>query len=169
MKINKSIIIRILVIIELIAIVLIIAYIVNKNKVEQEEKIENFSIVYNQEIDIPLKEIIIRNGEVSDIDYNVYVYKGNVFINLNNDSQELTKDSILLRDAILDYKITMDKIMSKITSDYEENKIVGEMYKDGGSMIYKYDNYTIIKCNTLDGNKDMYIGPKGMTLTDLNI
>ena len=36
-------------------------------------------------------------------------------------------------------------------------------------MIYQYSNYTIIKCHTLDGNKDMYIGTKYMTINDLEI
>ncbi len=37
----------------------------------------------------------------------------------------------------------------------------------GGSIIYQYGNYTIIKCNTLDGNRDVYIGSKDMTINDL--
>ena len=41
------------------------------------------------------------------------------------------------------------------------------MYKDGGSIIYKYDNYTIIKFHTLDGNRDVYIGNKNMDINDL--
>ena len=36
-------------------------------------------------------------------------------------------------------------------------KIKAEMYKDGGSILYKYDNYVIIKFHTLDGNNDIYI------------
>ena len=39
------------------------------------------------------------------------------------------------------------------------------MYKDGGSMEYSYDNYTIIKFTTLSG--DVYIGTKNLKLTDI--
>ena len=49
----------------------------------------------------------------------------------------------------------------------ENENITGDMYKDGGSMIYQYDTYTIIKCHTIDGNRDVYIGTKEMTLNDV--
>lgn len=41
------------------------------------------------------------------------------------------------------------------------------MYKDGGSMEYPYDNYTIIKFTTLSRNGDVYIGTKNLKLTDI--
>ncbi len=41
------------------------------------------------------------------------------------------------------------------------------MYKDGGSMEYPYDNYTIIKFTALSGNGDVYIGTKNLKLTDI--
>lgn len=43
------------------------------------------------------------------------------------------------------------------------------MYKDGGSILYKYDNYAIIKCHTLEENRDVYIGSKDMSINDLKI
>lgn len=46
-------------------------------------------------------------------------------------------------------------------------KIKADMYKDGGSMEYHYENYTIIKCHTVDGNRDVYIGTKDLKLTDV--
>ena len=45
--------------------------------------------------------------------------------------------------------------------------MTAEMYKDGGSMEYYYDNYTIIKFATLSGNRDVYIGTKDLRLTDI--
>lgn len=39
---------------------------------------------------------------------------------------------------------------------------------DGGTIIYKSElkNVTIIVCNTLEGNKDIYIGDYQMNYTD---
>lgn len=34
---------------------------------------------------------------------------------------------------------------------------------------YIYNDYTIIKCNTLNGNRDVYIGSKDMNINDLEI
>ena len=39
------------------------------------------------------------------------------------------------------------------------------MYLDGGSMVYEYPDYYIIKCNSIDGNRDVYIGMPNMSLT----
>ena len=55
----------------------------------------------------------------------------------------------LLRDKA--NKITMEEIIQKANKDLDNNKITGDMYKDGGSMIYQYDTYTIIKCHTIEG------------------
>ena len=64
-------------------------------------------------------------------------------------------------------KITMEEIISKANKDEKDGKIKAEMYKDGGSMEYYYDNYTIIKFATLSGNRDVYIGTKDFRLTDI--
>ena len=31
-------------------------------------------------------------------------------------------------------------------------------YKDGGTVLYQKDDYRMLVCNTLDGNKDVYFG-----------
>ena len=65
------------------------------------------------------------------------------------------------------FKIPLEEIIQKANKDLDNNKITGDMYKDGGSMIYQYDTYTIIKCHTIEGNRDVYIGTKEMTLNDV--
>ena len=40
------------------------------------------------------------------------------------------------------------------------------MYKDGGTLEYLYNDYTIIKFNSLDGKEDMYI-TREKSLSDL--
>ena len=32
---------------------------------------------------------------------------------------------------------------------------------------YHYENYTIIKCHSLEGNRDVYIGNKDLKLSDI--
>ena len=63
----------------------------------------------------------------------------------------------------------MEEIIAKANQDEKDGKIKTDMYKDGGSIEYHYDNYTIIKFHTLDGNRDVYIGTKDMTINDLEI
>lgn len=103
---------------------------------------------------------ILDKSETEKYDYNIYTYEGEVNILIN-------KEEISLRDALLNNKITMDEIIAKANQDLIDKKISGDMYRDGGSMIYNYDNYSIIKCHTLDGNRDVYIGTKEMTINNV--
>ena len=57
----------------------------------------------------------------------------------------------------------MEEIIEKANKDIP-NAI---SYDDGGSMEYHYEDYTIIKYHTLDGNRDVYMGVKGMKLNDI--
>ncbi len=93
-------------------------------------------------------------------EYMVYSYGlDQVYINLGTG---LTPLSMALRDNL----ITMEDIIEKCDRDVEKGIIPDILYKDGGSRVYKYDDYTIVKYNTLDGNKDIYIGTPDI---DINI
>lgn len=105
---------------------------------------------------------VLEKSESEKYDYNVYSYMGQVSILI--DGEEMA-----LRDALLENKITMDEIIAKANQDLDAGKLDGDMYQDGGSMIYKYGNYTIIKVHNLDGNRDVYIGTPDMTLNDLEV
>ena len=103
---------------------------------------------------------ILDKSETDKYDYNIYGYNG--IANIKIDGNEYS-----LKEALLENKITMEEIIGKANKDEKDGKITAEMYKDGGSMEYYYDNYTIIKFATLSGNRDVYIGTKGLRLTDI--
>ena len=129
------------------------------------KSVNKFSLVYYQKnmIQPNQKETIISKNEIENIDYNIYAFEGNIAINLNSDSAELTEKSISLRDALLQNKITIEEIMEKANNDFPN----AVSYDDGGSKEYHYENYTIIKVHKLDGNRDVYIGNKDMTIYDV--
>lgn len=52
--------------------------------------------------------------------------------------------------------------LNKVVKSYEKTT----SYDDGGSVMYKSDNYNILMCNTISGNKDAYIGSKNMIYED---
>ena len=103
---------------------------------------------------------ILDKSETDKYDYNIYGYNG--IVNIKIDGNEYS-----LKEALLENKITMEEIIGKADKDEKDGKITAEMYKDGGSMEYYYDNYTIIKFATLSGNRDVYIGTKDLRLTDI--
>ena len=103
---------------------------------------------------------ILDKSETDKYDYNIYGYDG--IVNIKIAGKEYS-----LKEALLENKITMEEIIEKASKDEKDGKITAEMYKDGGSMEYHYDNYTIIKFATLSGNGDVYIGTKNLRLTDI--
>ena len=61
----------------------------------------------------------------------------------------------------------MERIISQAESDAAAGLITATTFDDGGTKIYQYGTYTILKQNTLDGVKDVYIGPFGMQYEDV--
>lgn len=93
-------------------------------------------------------------------DYNLYYY------GLENVNIKINDEEFTLEDALRNGKITLDGIISKANKDYLERKsIEGDMYNDGGSAVYKYNEYTIIKMHTLSGDRDVYIGIPEMDIS----
>ncbi len=122
---------------------------------------ENFEILFKErsQIDSYSKVYaILDKTETDKYDYTIYAYDGSV--NIKIDGEEYT-----LREALMENKITMEEIIEKASNDFP-NAI---SYDDGGSMEYHYENYTIIKLHKLDGNRDVYIGSKDITINDLEI
>ena len=120
---------------------------------------DNFEILFKerQPIDSYNKiYAILDKSETEKYNYTIYAYDGSV--NVKIDEKEYS-----LKDALLQNRITMEEIIKKANTDFPD----AVSYDDGGSMEYHYENYTIIKCYTLDGNRDVYIGTKGMTLNDV--
>lgn len=134
---------------------------VNATKIEIKSA-EDFEILFYDKHPMESYRIytILDKSETDKYDYTIYGYDGSV--NIRIDGTEYS-----LKEALLENKVTMEEIMQKANEDLDDNKITGDMYKDGGSMIYQYDTYTIIKCHTIDGNRDVYIGTKEMTLNDV--
>lgn len=67
---------------------------------------------------------------------------------------EITIDGATLKDY---FSKTYQTFNDSINSLINNMKLI-DTYKDGGTKLYKNDTISIIKCNTIDGNKDIYIG-----------
>lgn len=121
------------------------------------KSVDNFEIFFTKSQESSEKDIILTKQEMEDYNYNIYSYGGSVEISINDEKMSL-------REALLNNKITMDEIIQKANNDLENEIIKGDMYRDGGSMIYQYDSYTIIKYHDLEGNRDVYIGSPEMQM-----
>ena len=119
----------------------------------------NFQLIFKGRRDMGT-DTIIEKGTY--LDYNVYSFAGDVFVKIND-------VEIPLKDAIINNQIDPQDIVNNCTLDVKENKnnVVFNEANDGGTRKYRYDlanqePYSIIKCHTLDGNRDLYIGVPNM-------
>ena len=117
--------------------------------VKKSDKKTKFKILSNQEL--------YKNNS----NFDLYYY-GLEEVNISVD-----KEIMPLEDALKSGKMTIDGILIKANQDVSNGKIKSEVYKDGGTTEWYYDTYTIIKCHSLDGNRDVYIGIPEMRLNTI--
>ncbi len=78
----------------------------------------------------------------------------------------LGSKSIYIGDALNSGEMSVDRLIEKANNDANCGIIKRDMLKDGGTMFYRYDDYTIIKRNTTDGNKDLIITYADISTTE---
>lgn len=166
------------IIIIVILIILGIIYIVNKknsNNTEIERNETNnttefqynnqqsFVLKYNQRKDLGIKEIYDTGN------YKIKTFGGDVTITIDN-----TEYSFI--DALNQNIINGEDIINQAEMDTEKNICEKANYYDGGSIEYRYSEYTILKMNrnrlkfidsdeyTGEDNHDLIIGMKGEIL-----
>ena len=106
---------------------------------------------------------ILNNQELYkwNSEFDLYYY-GLDEVNIFVDDKTMS-----LEQALRSGKMTIDGILAKANQDVSEGIIQTEVYKDGGTTEWYYEDYTIIKCHSLDGNRDVYIGIPEMRLNNL--
>ena len=143
-----------------IAISILIATIVNMVKSEDRDSQKtNISAITSEEAN-KIKFDAIKRKKIIDVTYSVYFYdiedvefeyKGNIFD---------------FKVALMNKQLLIDKVIEQAEDDAKSGKNKKEIYMDGGSIKYKYDKFSIIKYNSLDGNRDIYVGKPNM---DINV
>lgn len=118
------------------------------------------SVKYDQNQEKNLEKIT-KDEFNNKYNYDVFYY--------GIDGAEITvnNEKMNLNEALNQEKVSMEKVIEQAEKDSESGIIVSDMYKEGGSMIYFYDTYTIIKKHSLDGNRDVYIGVPEMRLESI--
>lgn len=112
-----------------------------------------------------LLTLVANNREFDEnaSDYNLYYYGlHDVYITVDG-------ETLPLKEALSYGKVTLDGIIAECNrlnalSGYK----IETSYDDGGSSMYDFGYYKIIKYHTLDGNRDIYIGTKDMDINAKN-
>ena len=107
---------------------------------------------------------VIDNGSLNEFNpsYGLY-YSGlkDVYVAVDGKTMPLAT-------ALRMGKVTLQGIISKCNTSASLGKIQKQEYKDGGSKKYIFDDFSIIKFHTIDGNRDMFIGKKDMDINVIN-
>jgi len=108
---------------------------------------------------------VIKPENYNSVKFNKYLERDNRTIYLAGNIEEVyytdSETRMSLKDYISKSYQTLDDSVKHLTDimDYIDT------LKDGGTTIYKSNAYdiTIIKCNTIAGNKDIFIGDYSMS------
>lgn len=92
-------------------------------------------------------------------DFKIKTLGGDVSITLEGDMV------MSLEDALKNGTLSPMDIINKCETDEINGKVKADTIKDGGSKEYYYDDFTVLKLNTLDGDKDLIIGRKGTLIS----
>lgn len=121
---------------------------------------EDNNLIKNDDLYVEKKtRYVIMEDENGNM-YKIYYY--------GIDSAMITvgEDSYSFEQAILTGTLTLDEILAEMKLYAELNDGGTKIYRDSGSRKYFNDSYSIIRCNTVDGNRDIYIGDNEMVMEE---
>ncbi len=96
-----------------------------------------------------LTQIVEQDGELG---CGVYYY--------GLDGMDVTVDgqTMSLQQAMGVGIVSTGYLLEQADADAKAGRCKLLVYKDGGSKLYRYEDYALLKMNTLDGDKTLYIG-----------
>ncbi len=120
---------------------------------------KKYDLTYNQRKDLGIYQIAKAN-QFDNIDFGLYTLGGDVSVTIEQDMVYSLEDA--LNESIIDVQSILDQ--AKLDEKYGICETA--FYSDGGSIEYRYKDYTILKFNSLDGNKDLIIGFSGTIINN---
>ena len=99
-----------------------------------------------------------RDFDKNASDFNLY------YLGLEDVYVKVDGDTLPLKEALSFGKVTLDGIIAECNRLSSLGLIKDEEYKDGGSVLYDFSDFKIIKYHTLDGNRDIFIGTSDMNI-----
>ena len=127
-----------------------------KYSLEDSNYTKKFDLSYNQRKDLGIKTVYDADT------YSVKTFGGDVDIVIDGDM------AYFLEKALGDNVITADDILEQAKIDSKYGICQSAYYFDGGSTEYMYNQYTILKLNTLENEKDLIIGMRGQIINLYN-
>ncbi len=110
--------------------------------------------------DIDIELSVVADQTCGNIEFNEYLNNDNIKVYLEENVSDLYVTDAGRKMSFKDYANGLNKTLDRSIKDLTNKLEKTAALDDGGTTIYKDKdkNITIIACNTLDGNRDVYIG-----------
>lgn len=128
---------------------------------ESSNYTKSINMHYYQRKDLGIKTVVDKNVN-SEYDYNIKTFGGDVSFTFDTDMV------YTFEEAIKQKVVTGEEILKQAKTDAKYGICEERIFYDGGSTEYGYPDYTILKYNTLDGNKDLVIGFRGQIINQVD-
>ncbi len=69
----------------------------------------------------------------------------------------VNSETLPLEQAIKKHYVTLDALVAYANNAVRDGKASELIFEDGGSILYNFDNYAILKHHSRDGNRDVHI------------
>ena len=119
----------------------------SEKKPEEKKEEKGLNFIAKDLGNNDVKKVVSKGDKMS---FDIYTVGMNFTIKL--DGKEYSAE-----DAISKGIFDEDKLIEKLEKDKESKKCTTEMYRDSGTIIYRYKDYSIVKYNSDDDNENMYI------------
>lgn len=110
--------------------------------------------------DIDIELSVAFDQTCGNVEFNEYLNDDNIKVYLEENVNDLYVTFLGKKMAFKDYANGLNQTLDRSIKDLTDKLEKTAALDDGGTTIYKDEdkNITIIACNTLDGNRDVYIG-----------
>lgn len=146
----------------------------SENDITEQSTTEHTTVMLEEKFDY---ELTVKRSKSSGVTWmtDEAFYKKNGFhaylYCLDKAYVTLGSKNIYIGDALNSGEMSVDRLIEKANNDANCGIIRRDMLKDGGTMFYWYDDYTIIKRNTIgsstqDRNQDLIISYADFSLDD---
>ena len=107
---------------------------------------------------------VIKSEYHNDIKFNKYLERDNKVIYVAGNLEEIYYTELDTRMTLKDYITKSYQTLDDGIKHLTDNMNLINTLKDGGTTIYKSSEYdiTVVKCNTIAGNKNIFIGDYSM-------
>ena len=120
---------------------------------------KTYDLTYHGRKDMGIKQIA-KTNQFDNINYGLYTLAGDVTVTIEQDMVYSLEDA--LNQKIISVQSILDQ--AKLDAKYGICEIA--FYSDGGSIEYRYKDYTLLKFNSLNDNKDLIIGMPGSIINN---